>query len=105
MLKNTYAKLCDIVNNLEIVDVIYLNGKELNSDQIHMILNNKEIFQDLTHIDDVKVYYSTDEQYGWNEYHVSNDWLPKTVHTEEEDDWYEYTEVNPYTAFTDEDLL
>ena len=29
MLKNTYAKLCDIIDNLEVVDVIYLNGKKL----------------------------------------------------------------------------
>ena len=104
MLKNTYAKLCDIVDNIGYVDVIYLNGKELNSDQINMIKHNNEIFQDLTHIDDVKRHRCT-EDHNWNEYYVSNDWLPKTVHTEEEDDWYEYTEVNPYTAFTDEDLL
>lgn len=105
MLKNTYAKLCDIVYYSGLLDTIYLNGKELNSDQIQMIISNKEIFQDLCHIDDVQYCFNTDEQYGWNEYHISNDWVPKTVHTEEEDDWYEYTEVNPYTAFTDEDLL
>lgn len=101
MLKNTYAKLCDIVNNIGYVDVIYLNGKELNSDQMNMIIHNKEIFQDLTHIDDVQHHYCTDD-HSWTEYHVSNDWLPKTVHT---DDWYEYTEEYPYTDITDSDLL
>ena len=41
MLKNTYAKLCDIIDNLEVVDVIYLNGKKLYYDQILTIINNK----------------------------------------------------------------
>lgn len=77
MLKNTYAKLCDIVDNLEVVDVIYLNGKKLYYDQILTIIHNKNLFQNLAHIDDVEHNYSTDEQYGWNEYYVSDTWIPQ----------------------------
>lgn len=77
MLKNTYAKLCDIIDNLEVVDVIYLNGKKLYYDQILTIINNKNLFQNLAHIDDIEYCYSTDEQYGWNEYYVSDNWIPQ----------------------------
>ena len=77
MLRNTYMILYDIVDTIKVVDRVYLNGKELTTDQLIMIATNKELFQDLTHIDDIQYHYSTDEQYGWIDYYISNSWIPK----------------------------
>lgn len=84
MKENTFAKLGQIIDELDPVTFIVLNGKELTMKDLEK-LNYGAALEGLVHIDEIKYFYNTEDYpCACTEvtYYVSDSWLPryKTKH-------------------------
>lgn len=72
---HTYITLYDLMDKVSPVSEVYLNNKLVV--EILDIMDNKELYQNLVHIDAIECVHLDEENYNHDVYYVSDNWIPQ----------------------------
>lgn len=72
---HTYITLYDLMNKVSPISEVYLNNKLVT--EILDIMDNKEQYQNLVHIDAIEWVHLDEENYNYDVFYVSDSWIPR----------------------------